>query len=84
MVIDEVGPMELEGSGWLESLESLQTSSIPVQLWNVREPLIAEVAEKWDIPGHCIIHIDKAGVNQAGGMIAEEVKKQRIKNQAIQ
>ena len=27
MVIDEVGPMELEGSGWSESLESLQNSS---------------------------------------------------------
>ncbi|MCD4711360.1 MAG: nucleoside-triphosphatase [Bacteroidales bacterium] len=32
VVIDEVGPMELEGSGWSDALKTLRNSSVPVQL----------------------------------------------------
>ena len=71
VVIDEVGPLELEGSGWWEILEFLKSSSVPVQLWSVRENLIAEVRQRWDIPDRHIIRIDEAEVNQAAGKIAE-------------
>jgi nucleoside-triphosphatase THEP1 len=71
VVIDEVGPMELEGSGWWEILEFLKSSSVPVQLWSVRENLIEEVMQRWDIPDSHIIRIDKAEVNQAARNIAE-------------
>jgi len=50
IVIDEVGPMELEGLGWCETLELLKNSSIRVQLWSVRENLAEEVKKRWDIP----------------------------------
>ncbi len=71
VVIDEVGPMELEGSGWWEILEFLKSSTVPVQLWSVRENLIEEVMQRWDIPDSHIIRIDEAEVNQAARKIAE-------------
>ena len=71
VVIDEVGPMELEGSGWSDILEFLLSSSVPVQLWSVRENLIEEVRQRWDIPGSHIIRIHEAEVNQVARNIAE-------------
>lgn len=49
LVIDEVGPMELEGYGWSKSLDTLaQNSHIP-QLWIVRHEIVPEVLSKWNI-----------------------------------
>ncbi|RLD66519.1 MAG: hypothetical protein DRJ29_17530 [Bacteroidetes bacterium] len=73
VVIDEVGPMELEGSGWSEILEFLSSTSVPVQLWSVREKLIEEVIQRWDIPDSRIIQIDEVEVNQAARKIAESL-----------
>jgi len=69
IVIDEVGPMELEGLGWCETLELLKNSSIRVQLWSVRENLAEEVKKRWDIPDNHVIHINEAEVYQAADQI---------------
>jgi len=74
MVIDEVGPMELQGKGWNESLELLQDSILPLQLWNVREPLLWEVVQRWDIPTERVIHIDRMEAGKAAEMIKEHVQ----------
>jgi nucleoside-triphosphatase THEP1 len=75
VVIDEVGPMELEGMGWSETLELLKGSSGPVQLWSVRENLAEEVKQRWDIPVSHIIRIDEVEVNQAVDRISIETNK---------
>jgi len=55
LVIDEVGPMELEGGGWAETLDKLAEEAGPVQCWSVRRPLLREVMERWKISsGHAI------------------------------
>ncbi|MEA3462996.1 MAG: nucleoside-triphosphatase [Bacteroidota bacterium] len=65
IVIDEVGPMELEGSGWSELLEDISQAPIPVQLWSVRENLLEDVIQRWNIASEHILHIDKLEVEQA-------------------
>ena len=50
IVIDEVGPMELEGIGWSEALDNLVKTSSVTQLWIVRQQILPEVIEKWKIP----------------------------------
>ena len=74
MVIDEVGPMELEGKGWNESLDLLQDSLLPLQLWNVRELLLWEVVERWGIPTERVIHIDRMEACKAAELINEHVQ----------
>mgnify|MGYP001821689429 CR=1 FL=1 len=55
VVIDEVGPMELAGGGWSDTLDMLAEQAGPVQCWSVRKPLVREVMERWNISsGHVI------------------------------
>ncbi|MCK4880250.1 MAG: DUF2478 domain-containing protein [Bacteroidales bacterium] len=75
VVIDEVGPMELNGSGWLEGLESLRTSSVPIQIWSVRERLLSEVLERWDVPSENVIRIEEVEAIGAAELISGIVKK---------
>jgi nucleoside-triphosphatase THEP1 len=77
VIIDEVGPMELEGSGWTEPLEALGKSSIPVQIWNVREKLIGEVKKRWSIPPSHVFRIEETDINQAATQLFETVIKYR-------
>ena len=78
MVIDEVGPMELQDSGWSDILELLGKGSVPLQLWSVRESLLGEVMTRWDIPAGQVIHIDKVQVKQAAGLMNDLVRNQGI------
>ena len=50
VVIDEVGPMELEGDGWSKTLDTLAQNSSVTQLWIVRQQIVQEVLRKWSIP----------------------------------
>ena len=50
LVIDEVGPMELEGGGWAKTLDTLAQNSTVAQLWMVRQEIVQEVLRKWSIP----------------------------------
>jgi nucleoside-triphosphatase THEP1 len=74
MVIDELGPMELEGSGWSVLLNDLAKTAVPVQLWSVRESIIEEVMKRWSIPSSNLIHIEKLAVDQAAALISERLK----------
>jgi nucleoside-triphosphatase THEP1 len=49
LVIDEVGPMELEGGGWSDTLDALAQNSSVAQLWIVRQEIVQEVLRKWSI-----------------------------------
>lgn len=46
ILVDEVGPFELEGGGWSGSLEKLVQSGLP-QLWAVRTKLVGPVCGMW-------------------------------------
>jgi len=52
LVIDEVGPMELEGSGWSRILDFLENKSDIIQLWIVRQEIVPDVILRWNIPDH--------------------------------
>lgn len=82
VVIDEVGPMELEDSGWSEVLEILQNAKKPVQLWSVRERLLEEVGKRWNIPLEQILRIEQVDLEEAAEQIAEIVKQREEKVKA--
>lgn len=75
VIIDEVGPMELEDLGWSNVLKTMEKSAVPVQLWNVRETLIREVMKRWGIPPASVIRIDEVELNQAAKQVSETVKR---------
>ncbi|MEI6456979.1 MAG: nucleoside-triphosphatase [bacterium] len=46
-VIDEIGPLELNGRGWSQAIETLcEKNDIP-QLWIVREGLVDQAVRRW-------------------------------------
>ncbi|MFW5974633.1 MAG: nucleoside-triphosphatase [Bacteroidota bacterium] len=72
IVVDELGPLELNDKGWTPALEQvLNQSSIP-QLWIVREKLVNIIMRKWHI-GNVIVFNIKADSPEK---IVEEMKVQ--------
>jgi len=47
VVVDEVGPWELQGQGWAEALDSLLTTVNTPMVWVVREEIIEAVHRHW-------------------------------------
>ncbi len=74
LMIDEVGPMELEGSGWSETLKFLRQVSVPLQVWSVRESLVTELREQWNLPPTWLIHMEKTDLAQTAEMICDIIK----------
>lgn len=58
VIIDEVGPMELEGRGWAGLLDRLAENDSMIQLWSVRELLVSQVLERWQIGSRQVIDMD--------------------------
>ena len=77
LVIDEVGPMELEGSGWSESLVAWSTQAVPVQLWSVRITLLSEYMQKWKVPAGQILRVDRMTAEQAAELIFEYLRNKK-------
>jgi len=49
LVLDEVGPLELEGKGWAEVLPKLARNQETTSIWVVRESLAETVVKRWGI-----------------------------------
>jgi len=59
VVIDEVGPMEMNDQGWAESIARLCQSGQLPQLWVVRKSLVEKAARKWNVGNVFIFDITK-------------------------
>lgn len=58
IVIDEVGPMELQGMGWFSLLREVAAMDTIPQVWVARDRVVDEVTEKWDIPPENVVRVD--------------------------
>lgn len=64
IVIDEIGPLELNRQGWWEPVTTLvETVNIP-QLWVVRKNLVKAVAANWKVGDIYVFDIQKDGVEE--------------------
>ncbi len=74
VIIDEIGPIELNNKGWNNSIEVIcQTSSIP-QLWVVRKSLVEKIVKKWNVGNIYIFNIEEDSLNDAENKILEIIK----------
>ena len=60
LVIDEVGPVELSGGGWSRILGEMEKEYHTPQIWVVREKILHEVKDRWQIPEQNIYHAETA------------------------
>jgi nucleoside-triphosphatase THEP1 len=74
IIIDEVGPMELEGGGWSPAMAYLVGISHPKQLWVVRNTIAEEVIEIYNLNQPIVININDLSPSQAMEMISPNAK----------
>ena len=72
IVVDEIGPFELEDKIWADAITCLLDNCSCPMLWTVRKQLIKEVTGKWQLENIEIIDIEKYSVDQAAGIILSQ------------
>jgi nucleoside-triphosphatase THEP1 len=59
VIIDEVGPLEMNNGGWGQVIERLTRDHTIPLLWIVRSSLLDRALRKWDIGDTYVIDICK-------------------------
>ena len=76
IVIDEIGPVELNGQGWSSSIENIARSIPVTQLWVVRKCIIKKITRRWNIGNIYIFDIKDTSVEEVENKIMEIISKQ--------
>lgn len=77
VIIDEVGPMEMNNQGWASAIERLCRNVSPLHLWVVRRNMVDIVSRKWNVGNIIIFDIGKDSVEAVLTKI-EELTANRI------
>ena len=59
LVIDELGPMEINNRGWAPALEKVVENNTCAQFWVVREKLVKPMMRKWNVGDVIIFDLKK-------------------------
>ncbi len=73
VIVDEIGPFELDGKIWADSLTRLLDRQCCSLLLVVREQLIAQVIQKWKLNDPVIIDIEQTKNVQAAATIISKL-----------
>jgi nucleoside-triphosphatase THEP1 len=78
IVIDEFGPLELNGRGWRKSVDSLMDSSNALILLVVRQELAESVLQLYaDVPGYKLNAAEPKSIDEVIGMLKDFRVSQR-------
>lgn len=58
IILDEVGPLELQNQGWAPAIEYLLDLNKIVQLWVVRNSMLEKIIKKWNLRNVIILDIN--------------------------
>ena len=75
VIIDEIGPIEINNKGWSEAVEKIcSTAKIP-QIWVVRDSLVNKVVKKWNAGDVYIFNISEDNLKDTENKIIDLIKK---------
>jgi len=74
IIIDEIGPLEINGQGWSSSIEKITASSDIPQLWVVRKSLVKKIARKWNTGNVYIFDVNESSLQEVEEKIIEIIK----------
>lgn len=69
--IDEIGPLELKGGGWANSLNTLLESSSSKQIWVVRNSLVQAVITQFALKKVFVLDINEITVEEAANLLCD-------------
>jgi len=71
IVIDEVGPLELNGQGWSSSIDNVTNGNIVPELWVVRKSLVALISRRWSIGNVYVFDITNSSFKEVEDKISD-------------
>jgi len=71
IVLDEIGPFDLQGELWANGLHKLRNNYSGILILSVRKTLVRQVIRHWKLPHAEIINIDKEKVEDLVRRIKE-------------
>lgn len=77
LIIDEIGPLELKGRVWADSLRKILKSEVPVLVITVRKRIVNLVIEDFDIRNYSLIEPEKIAADQLSKLIRLKLNKAR-------
>ena len=81
IVIDEIGPLELNNQGWTNAIETItKRTSIP-HVWVVRQTIIRKIIRKWNVGNVYVYDISESTVQEVQDKIEEILGHNPITNQ---
>jgi nucleoside-triphosphatase THEP1 len=69
LIVDEIGPWELEDGGWAESLHTITKLPQYKMIWVVRKEILEDIIKKWNVKNPVIIDVSQTSVETAKEMI---------------
>ena len=76
VVIDEVGPLELKGKGWAESINELISKCNKILILVVRDDAVEEVKNYFKLEQVKYINIENVSVDETVSLISEACKQE--------
>jgi nucleoside-triphosphatase len=72
IVIDEIGPFELQGKGWRKAIDKLLVETNKPMIWVCRESILKEIVEGFNLQSYQVIDILKEVPDKiASGIISQ-------------
>lgn len=74
IVIDEIGPLELQDKGWATAIDNLLDTNLPM-IWVVRKSLLQRVIKHWHISQAQVFDIGKYSPEKVANAIKKQIDK---------
>ncbi len=74
IIIDEIGPLEINGQGWSSAIEKITTGTEITQLWVVRKSLVKKFTRKWNTGNVYIFDVNESSLQEVEEKIIEIIK----------
>jgi len=78
VIVDEVGPWELQNQGWAQSLSHLVKLFESPMIWVVRESIVDKVIENWSLKNPQIIDVKNEDTDQVVTAVLSQIKKTQV------
>lgn len=72
VVIDEIGPLEMEGGGWADSIQKILAKYDNTMIWVVRRNLTEQIIQSFDLNNVSILDISKYSPEELVNSILKE------------
>ncbi len=71
IVVDEIGPWELENQGWAPCITGILLKTEIPMIWSVRESIVDKVIENWELTHYRVFHVSESGLDEITDFICK-------------